>query len=112
MDCKEALLEMGRWRESLNEMLVVVESIKRNIEHGGWDERMSNLLNYIEQLDREATIESEVLKEMQTQGGDASVDISRDRFRKRLFSSCLQRTPKKSTLKDTKKSFPLLPGMS
>lgn len=80
---------MGRWRESMDEMLTVVESIKRNAESGDWDKRMHNLLNYLEQLDREATIETEVLKEIQSQGNGGDVDMSRDRFRKRLFSSFL-----------------------
>lgn len=80
---------MGQWRESLNDVLTVVESIKRNIENGDWDERMTSLLDYIEQLDREATIETEVLKEIQSQGSSANVDASRDRFRKRLFVTFL-----------------------
>ncbi|CAG9540090.1 unnamed protein product [Cercopithifilaria johnstoni] len=84
MDCKGALAEMGRWRESLDEMLTMVESIKRNTENTDWDERMNTLLDYIEQLDREATIETEVLKEIQSQGSGADVDTSRDRFRKRI----------------------------
>ncbi|KAL3990371.1 Zinc-finger of the MIZ type in Nse subunit family protein [Acanthocheilonema viteae] len=84
MDCKAALAEMGRWRESLNELLTMVESIKRNTENSDWDERMRSLLDYIEHLDREATIETEVLKEIQSQGSDVDVDISRDRFRKRV----------------------------
>ncbi|EJD76586.1 hypothetical protein LOAG_16530 [Loa loa] len=84
MDCKEALMEMGRWRGSLDEMLALAESIKRNIEHSGWEERMRNLLDYIHQLDREATIETEVLKEIQGHGSSEVIDTSRDRFRKRI----------------------------
>uniref|UniRef100_A0A0K0JT87 E3 SUMO-protein ligase NSE2 n=2 Tax=Brugia malayi TaxID=6279 RepID=A0A0K0JT87_BRUMA len=84
MDCKRALTEMGRWRESLDKVLVVVESIKRNTQHSDWDQRMRNLLEYIDQLDLEATIEVEVLKEMQGQGSGETVDTSRDRFRERI----------------------------
>ncbi|VDK69248.1 unnamed protein product [Litomosoides sigmodontis] len=84
MDCKGALAEMGQWRECLNEVLTMVESIKRNVESSDWNERMSGLLNYIEQLDREATIETEVLKEIHSQGSSADSDTSRDRFRKRI----------------------------
>ncbi|EJW69931.1 hypothetical protein WUBG_19162, partial [Wuchereria bancrofti] len=84
MDCKGALTEMGRWRESLDKMLVTVESIKRNIQHSDWDERMRNLLEYIDQLDLEATIEVEVLKEMQGQGSGETVDTPRNRFRERI----------------------------
>uniref|UniRef100_A0A915Q5D9 E3 SUMO-protein ligase NSE2 n=1 Tax=Setaria digitata TaxID=48799 RepID=A0A915Q5D9_9BILA len=74
---------MGQWQSSLDEVLAVVESIKRNAEQGepGWDDRMRNLLDYIDQLDREAAIETEALKEMQ--GSDAGTDTSQDHFRKR-----------------------------
>ncbi|VDK62401.1 unnamed protein product [Onchocerca ochengi] len=77
---------MTRWRESLDQMLTIVESIKRNTECNSWDERMRNLLDYIEQLDREAFIETEALKEMQGQGqgSSADADISRCSFRKRI----------------------------
>ncbi|OZC05296.1 hypothetical protein X798_07732 [Onchocerca flexuosa] len=86
MNYKGVLLEMTRWRESLDQMLTIVESIKRNTEYNSWDERMRNLLDYVEQLDREATIETEALKEMQDQGqgSNADADISRDSFRKRI----------------------------
>uniref|UniRef100_A0A0R3RZ55 E3 SUMO-protein ligase NSE2 n=1 Tax=Elaeophora elaphi TaxID=1147741 RepID=A0A0R3RZ55_9BILA len=100
MDCKAALAEMGRWRESLDEILTMVESIKRNIEEDDWDERMHNLLNYIEKLDREATIEVEVLKEIQNQGSNPDVDTSRDRFKKRVEEISWEQPDKQGEIAD------------
>ncbi|MCP9263130.1 hypothetical protein DINM_006476 [Dirofilaria immitis] len=75
---------MAQWRESLDQMLAMVESIKRNIERNSWDGRIRNLLNYIEQLDCEATIETKALEKMQRQkqGSNSVTDAARDSFRK------------------------------
>ncbi|KAM3715969.1 putative glycerol kinase [Dirofilaria immitis] len=84
MDYEGASLEMAQWRESLDQMLAMVESIKRNIERNSWDGRIRNLLNYIEQLDCEATIETKALEKMQRQkqGSNSVTDAARDSFRK------------------------------